>query len=59
MGRRFWRHFDEDLIDRMAAGWTPKARKAEPKKKAARPRPFWTYRAFRRNVERNRPAFAP
>ena len=43
------RKLDEDLIDRMAAGWTPSAR-TTPAKKAYNPRPANLYRAARRNA---------
>ncbi len=51
MSRRLERHLDQDLIDRMDAGWTPTQR---PKKPAAKydPRPEWTYRAYWRNAWR-------
>jgi hypothetical protein len=49
MGRRLERHLDQDLIDRMAAGWTPSAR-VVPIKKLKPPRAARTYRAARRNL---------
>lgn len=49
--RRWHRKADNDLIDRMAAGWTPRQRSRPVKTKKA-PRPEWTYRAYWRNVNR-------
>ena len=43
------RHLDEDLIDRMAAGWTPSQR-TTPAKKQRTPREPSSYRAARRNA---------
>ena len=43
------RHLDEDLIDRMAAGWTPSQR-STPVKKQNIPRGPSSYRAARRNA---------
>ena len=43
------RKLDEDLIDRMEAGWTPSAR-TTPAKKARTARPAKSYRAARRNA---------
>lgn len=43
------RHLDEDLIDRMAAGWTPSARTV-PVKKGRTARVAKSYRAARRNA---------
>jgi hypothetical protein len=45
---RLERHLDEDLIDRMASGWTPSARTV-PVKKGRTARVAKSYRAFRRN----------
>lgn len=48
MGRRFERHLDQDLIDRMASGWTPTSA-TKPAKKVRTPRAAATYRGARRN----------
>ena len=48
---RLERKLDEDLIDRMAAGWAPSLRKAA-KKKAKPVRLAASYRAARRNAAR-------
>ena len=45
------RKLDEDLIDRMEAGWTPSARTA-PVKKSKPTRELSSYRAARRNAAR-------
>jgi hypothetical protein len=46
---RLERKLDEDLIDRMAAGWTPSARTVSVKK-GRTARVAKSYRAFRRNA---------
>ena len=48
---RLERKLDEDLIDRIDAGWTPSAR-TKPVKRAKPPREASSYRAARRNAER-------
>ena len=48
---RLERHLDQDLIDRMEAGWTPTSVKKVPKKPKP-PRPAATYRGARRNAAR-------
>jgi len=46
---RLERHLDEDLIDRMDAGWSPSQR-TTPAKKAKPAREASSYRAARRNA---------
>lgn len=46
---RLERKLDEDLIDRMAAGWTPSSR-TTPAKRSKPPRAASSYRAARRNA---------
>ena len=48
---RLERKLDEDLIDRIDAGWTPSAR-IKPVKKSKPPREASSYRGARRNAER-------
>ncbi len=47
------RKLDQDLIDRMLAGWTPPKKEDKPKKNKKPPRSWKTYRAIRMNIRKH------